>query len=506
MISSRIRIGKNIVLAIAGALFAILLGFGISAQTQLFSDDFQDGNDSGWAKSGGTWAVVTDGSLAYRQSGTSADSNARNGSPSWTNISVQARVKPISFNGADRYVGVMTRVVNSNHYYFFALQNGNRLLLGKRAGSTPIILATKSFTFSTGTFSTLRLDANGSSLTGFVNGTQQLTASDSEFTAGIIGGATFFASASFDDFLVTSIGGGGGNPPAAPTGLAATAGNAQVTLNWNASSGASSYNIKRSTTSGGPYTTIATGVTSTSYTNTGLANGTTYFYVVSAVNAVGESGNSNQASATPTATSTEALYDLAGFARAATGGGLLPESDPNYRKVFTADDLVAALGNRNTKVIEIMNDLDLGFNEVPASARTDALRSASSPLLHPALISSGVSLIDIQDKNGLTIFSANGATIRHANFNVKRAINLIIRNLKFDELWEWDESSKGNFDKQGWDFITVDMTSDNIWIDHCTFTKAYDGVVDIKGGTHNVTISWSAFLGDDGSPNSFVRQ
>ena len=61
------------------------------------------------------------------------------------------------------------------------------------------------------------------------------------------------------------------------------------------------------------------------------------------------------------------------------------------------------------------------------------------------------------------------------------------RNLKFDELWEWDESSKGNYDKQDWDFITVDMTSDNVWIDHCTFTKAYDGVVDVKGGSKNVT-------------------
>src|SRR5215813_3136525 len=263
MISSRIRIGKNVVLAIAGALFAILLGFGISAQTQLFSDDFEDGNDNGWSKSSGTWSVVTDGSLAYRQSGTSADSNARTGSSSWTNISIQARVKPIAFNGADRYVGVTTRVVNSNHYYFLALQNGNRLLLGKRAGSSPITLATKSFTFSPGTFFTLRLDANGSTLTGFVNGTQQLTASDSESTAGIIGGATFFASASFDDFLVTSIG-GGGTPPA-PTNLVATPGNAQVSLSWNASTGATSYNVKRSTTNGGPYTTIATGVTATNF-------------------------------------------------------------------------------------------------------------------------------------------------------------------------------------------------------------------------------------------------
>jgi len=302
MISSVIRARKNIVLIIAGALFAILIGYGISAQTQLFSDDFQDGNDNGWTKSSGTWAVVTDGSLAYRQSGTSADSNARTGSSSWTNISVQARVKPIAFNGADRYVGVTTRVVNSNHYYFFALQNGNRLLLGKRAGSSPITLATKSFTFSPGTFFTLRLDANGSTLTGFVNGTQQLTASDSEFTAGIIGGATFFASGSFDDFLVTSIGGGGGNPPPAPTNLVATPGNAQVSLSWSASTGATSYNVKRSTTSGGPYTTIATGVTATNFTNTQLTNGTTFFYVVSAVNSAGESGNSNQASATPLGT------------------------------------------------------------------------------------------------------------------------------------------------------------------------------------------------------------
>ncbi|WP_239619288.1 glycoside hydrolase family 48 protein [Cohnella mopanensis] len=90
-------------------------------------------------------------------------------------------------------------------------------------------------------------------------------------------------------------------PPAAPTGLTATAGNAQVALSWTASSGVTGYNVKRATTSGGPYTTVATGVAATSYTNTGLTNGTTYYYVVSAVNAAGESVNSSQASATPTA-------------------------------------------------------------------------------------------------------------------------------------------------------------------------------------------------------------
>ncbi|MEO5916425.1 MAG: cellulase family glycosylhydrolase [Luteolibacter sp.] len=89
-------------------------------------------------------------------------------------------------------------------------------------------------------------------------------------------------------------------PPPAPASLVASAGNAQVGLTWSASSGATSYNVKRATVNGGPYTTI-TNVTGTSFTNTGLANGTTYYYVVSAVNASGESTNSGQASATPVA-------------------------------------------------------------------------------------------------------------------------------------------------------------------------------------------------------------
>jgi fibronectin type 3 domain-containing protein len=87
-------------------------------------------------------------------------------------------------------------------------------------------------------------------------------------------------------------------PPAAPAGLLATAGNAQVTLRWNAPAGATSYHVKRSTTSGGPYTQVGA-PTATSFSDKGLTNGTTYFYVVSALNSVGEGANSAQASATP---------------------------------------------------------------------------------------------------------------------------------------------------------------------------------------------------------------
>jgi len=89
-------------------------------------------------------------------------------------------------------------------------------------------------------------------------------------------------------------------PPPAPTGLNATAGNAHVLLSWNAVGGASSYNVKRATVAGGPYTTINSPGTN-SYDDTTAVNGTTYFYVVSAVGAGGEGPNSSEASATPQA-------------------------------------------------------------------------------------------------------------------------------------------------------------------------------------------------------------
>jgi len=95
-------------------------------------------------------------------------------------------------------------------------------------------------------------------------------------------------------------GAGGGTAPGTPNGLTVNPANQQVSLSWNASSGATSYHVKRSTTSGNGYSQVAA-PTSTSYTDTGLSNGTTYYYVVSAVNAYGESGNSGEISAKPQA-------------------------------------------------------------------------------------------------------------------------------------------------------------------------------------------------------------
>lgn len=89
--------------------------------------------------------------------------------------------------------------------------------------------------------------------------------------------------------------------PATPSGVTITAGNTQATLAWSASVGATSYQVRRSTVAGGPYTTIASGITSSGFTDTGLANGTAYYYVVAALNGTAASAASTEVSATPSA-------------------------------------------------------------------------------------------------------------------------------------------------------------------------------------------------------------
>lgn len=85
--------------------------------------------------------------------------------------------------------------------------------------------------------------------------------------------------------------------PAPPTGLVAAPGQAQISLSWSASNGATSYKVKRSTSAGGTYTVIAAGLPGTRFTDTGLKGGKIYYYYVNASNASGTSANSNQASA-----------------------------------------------------------------------------------------------------------------------------------------------------------------------------------------------------------------
>lgn len=113
-----------------------------------------------------------------------------------------------------------------------------------------------------------------------------------------------------------------GYVPPAPSSLTAIAGNNVVVLDWPASSGATSYTVWRSATSGGGYTAVATNVIGpvvgsdvpdATCTDTSVVNGATYYYVVSAANPNGSSTNSIQAAATPSASTPPAPSAPAGL-------------------------------------------------------------------------------------------------------------------------------------------------------------------------------------------------
>jgi hypothetical protein len=173
---------------------------------------------------------------------------------------------------------------------FLAVVN-NKYVTAENAGASPLI-ANRTAVGSWETFTefdagngniALRAMANGKYVSADHAGANPLIAKSSSigtwesFTPGFVSGV----------------------PPATPGGLLAVAGDSQVILSWVASLGAIGYNVKRSTSSGGVYATIATNIPMTSFTDTGLTLGTTYYYVVSALNPAGESTNSPYVSAIP---------------------------------------------------------------------------------------------------------------------------------------------------------------------------------------------------------------
>lgn len=127
-----------------------------------------------------------------------------------------------------------------------------------------------------------------------LQGTVYVRVQDTDHTVGSTALDTLFV----DHLLIRTDASPVMSPPPAPVLQQATAGDQTVTLTWTSSGGATSYRIWRRSDSGG-YAEIASGVAGTTYTDTSVMNGTTFEYVVTAVNVYGESGASNALSVTP---------------------------------------------------------------------------------------------------------------------------------------------------------------------------------------------------------------
>jgi hypothetical protein len=196
---------------VAGGAVAFTAAAAIFSQiafaATLFSDNFEDGDTSGWSKSGGTWAVVTDGSKALQQSNAGSE-NAREfaGTSSWSNYTVSARVKPTSL-ASNGFAGLLARSTSSTTFYRLALLPSGTVQLQAVNSGSATVLGSVSRSVSTGTWYTLALTVSGGTISGTVDGVSVGSASSSVASTGRIGLQTAYAAASFDDITVADTAG-----------------------------------------------------------------------------------------------------------------------------------------------------------------------------------------------------------------------------------------------------------------------------------------------------------
>ena len=171
---------------------------------------------------------------------------------------------------------------------------------------------------------------------------------------------------------------------AAPPSLTATATNAQIKLTWSAPPGATNYTVKRGTSVANETTTVVSGYAGTTYTNTGLANGTTYYFVVTATGAGGTSGNSPEASATPLVTGNGIWISPAsgnwGAATNWTGSSIAAGAGntADFSTLSLSADLAVTLDSARTIGSLIFGDTTANYNWTLAGTNTLTLGTSPS--------------------------------------------------------------------------------------------------------------------------------
>jgi len=173
-------------------------------QTTVYTNNFENKAAGPWAFSGlGFWNLWEGESVVYNQSSVAGDAQASIGVPTDDQI-VRVRARLDTFASAtgtqERWFGVMARHRDDQNYYFLSLRNSNFVSLRKMVNGVATTLATVPLTVNPATWYSLRLDAIGGQLRGYVDGKLLVEALDDTHARGTSGPVMFKAAADFDDF------------------------------------------------------------------------------------------------------------------------------------------------------------------------------------------------------------------------------------------------------------------------------------------------------------------
>jgi hypothetical protein len=261
-----------------------------------------------WVLSSGNWTVVKDSIIPFNtkspltrapgatpvdpnekvlsESGVSSTPAVALTKKSFKDISHMVWIKP-SVTGE---VGLISRASDSDNYYLLSYGDG-KLSIKKNVNGTMTLLEEKSKTLSADQAYRFHASFTGAEIKFYVNGTLELSVTDNSFTEGHIGLYNRGGSSKFDAVLIQN------TNPDIPTLDSLTVGNEELTVHIGTVEGAIQYKIKYGTQPGVYTSSVVTNKKSTVLKN--LTNNTTYYVVVSAETAIGESLNSRELSMTP---------------------------------------------------------------------------------------------------------------------------------------------------------------------------------------------------------------
>jgi hypothetical protein len=171
----------------------------------LLADDFEQSgtHEQWWFPRLGSWSEVAQGNgIVFEQSSLSTDGRITTDIDADDQV-IQARARATQFAAGDRWFGLISRLQDTQNFYFLTVRSSGAVSLRKFLSGRVVVLDSASFPVSAGTWYTLRLEAVGNALRGYVNDRPLVEAIDNDFAAGTWGLATSRATAQFDNVRVT---------------------------------------------------------------------------------------------------------------------------------------------------------------------------------------------------------------------------------------------------------------------------------------------------------------